>query len=573
MSPGETLTWREVFFALAFSLPFFVNLGYSQIWGSEGRWLFISQRMLETGKWFEPKLGEMFYGDKPLLSYWAIVLAALPFGQVMEGIARLPSAVSGATTVLLTSWLGAKLFGRKTAILAACFLATTASFLLWTRTAAADAMNVAFSTASICVYLSWRIRYRSWKPLIFFLLLSIGGHVKGMPAVIVPLGVIATHMLLSFIESFLRIDRKTPIHSKLKDVLRSAAATARKQLPWILAGSLVGASLYLLPFYLAYLERGDWELLRFMYRENFVRAFQGYDHRGAVYEYVKTLPLMFLPWSLWFPGALGWAAKRFQRHQGFRFGLLCFAVIFLLFTASESRRSYYLLPIFPFAAVLVAGFFVEMLELPPALAPPGRAWRFLFTMPLRVIGSLLAVGAVILLLGPLVPGWPGKLLGTLPFATGLGAVLGAAAILFWQSWNQRSERGQVATLVIAAFLMALYFSTGGDILRQRQLTERSFAMEIRDRFPALGTPVYFGGVTGRLKYYLGRGREVDTLQELRQLVEEGKEFFIITERENLPKLKTAEWLSFREVLRAETPSLPPIVKSKPRYFLISCRKK
>jgi hypothetical protein len=189
------------------------------------------------------------------------------------------------------------------------------------------------------------------------------------------------------------------------------------------------------------------------------------------------------------------------------------------------------------------------------------------------VGSLLSFGAIILLLCPFLPGWPGKLLESLPYATGLGIALGAAAIFFWISWKQRSERAQVGAVVIATFLMALYMSTGGEILKQQRLTERSFAVEVREKFPTLGTPVYFGDVNGRLKYYLGRGKEVGNLRELRQIIKVEQEILVITEWENMPKLEAAKWLSFSEVLRAEKPASPPFAKSKPTYLLISCKRK
>jgi 4-amino-4-deoxy-L-arabinose transferase-like glycosyltransferase len=573
MPPGEILTWCDLFLILGACVPFFLNLGYLQIAGSEGRWLSISQKMLETGGWLEPKLGDAFYGDKPLLSYWTIVLTALPFGRVTEAIARLPSAISGTVTILLTGWLGARFFGRRTAVLAAFVLATAVSFLLWSRTASADAMNVTFITACICTYVSWCDSYRPWKPVVFFLLLFAGGQAKGMPAVIVPLGVVATHILLPFIQSLGRIGRETSIRNELQDILKTRIAILWKQVPWIVLGSVMGVALYLLPFYLSYLERGDWNLLASMYKENFVRVFQAFDHREPIYDYFMVLPVMLLPWSLWIPGAFGWAVKRFPKHEGFRFGLLCFGVIFLLFTASASRRSYYILPIFPFAVILVAAFIEDMLSSSRGLDLRASLWRPFFLIPIRVVGILLIFSAVILLLGPLLPGWPGKLLESLPYATGLGIALGAAAIFFWTSWKQRSERAQVGAVVIAAFLMALYMSTGGEILKQQRLTERSFAVEVREKFPTLGTPVYFGEVNGRLKYYLGRGKEVGNLRELRQIIKVEQEILVITEWEYMQKLESANWLSFSEVLRAEKPASPPFAKSEPTYLLISCKRK
>jgi hypothetical protein len=96
---------------------------------------------------------------------------------------------------------------------------------------------------------------------------------------------------------------------------------------------------------------------------------------------------------------------------------------------------------------------------------------------------------------------------------------------------------------------------------------------VREKFPTLGTPIYFGDVNGRLKYYLGRGQDVRNLRELRKIIEVEQEILVITEWENMPKLAAVNWLSFSEILRAEKPPLPPFTKSKPTYLLISCKKK
>lgn len=183
------------------------------------------------------------------------------------------------------------------------------------------------------------------------------------------------------------------------------------------------------------------------------------------------------------------------------------------------------------------------------------------------------MGAVILLMGPFLPGWPGKLLGALPYVTSLGIVLGTAASFFWISWKRRSECGQVVALVMTAFLIALYISTGGQNLRQQRLTERSFAAAVQEKFPTLGAPLYFGRVNGRLKYYLGQNQDVGSLRELGEIIKGEQETLVVTEWRNMPKLEAAEWLSVNEILRAEKPALPLFKKPEPTYLLISCKRK
>ena len=42
------LSWRDLAVLLLVSLPFFIGLG-GALWGSEGRWMFVSQEMVHSG--------------------------------------------------------------------------------------------------------------------------------------------------------------------------------------------------------------------------------------------------------------------------------------------------------------------------------------------------------------------------------------------------------------------------------------------------------------------------------------------------------------------------------------------
>src|SRR5262249_23136171 len=133
--------------------PLFVALG-GGLHGSEARWLFVSQEMLRSGDWLEPRILGEFYGDKPLLSYWLIALIATPSGVVDETIARLPSAIAGAGVVGLTALCAAPLLGRRQAVFAGFVVATSFSLIFWARSACADLVSLFFSTAAVAVYLA-----------------------------------------------------------------------------------------------------------------------------------------------------------------------------------------------------------------------------------------------------------------------------------------------------------------------------------------------------------------------------------------------------------------------------------
>ncbi len=98
--------------------------------------------------------------------------------------------------------------------------------------------------------------------------------------------------------------------------------------------------------------------LAMVYRENVVRFFHPFDHRGPIYLYVYVIFALMAPWSALLPAALVQVhhertAKAAQARSD-RFALIFFWATFVFFTVSGSRRSYYILPILPAGAILVA---------------------------------------------------------------------------------------------------------------------------------------------------------------------------------------------------------------------------
>src|SRR5215510_7825273 len=95
-----------------------------------------------------------------------------------------------------------------------------------------------------------------------------------------------------------------------------------------------------------------------VWRENVVRFFRPFDHRGPIYLYVYVIFALMAPWAMLLPAALVEAHQRRHVHaepaRSDRFVLVFFWATFIFFTLSGSRRSYYILPILPAGAVLVA---------------------------------------------------------------------------------------------------------------------------------------------------------------------------------------------------------------------------
>jgi 4-amino-4-deoxy-L-arabinose transferase-like glycosyltransferase len=365
-----------------------------------------------------------------------------------------------------------------------------------------------------------------------------------MPAILVPMGVACADAVLA---------RRT-------DYLR--------RLPWIAVGLVVGAALYVLPFYLSYHHRGDWQLLELMVRENFVRAFDPFDHVEPPWYYLYILPAMFLPWSLWLPGAIGWALKRIREDAGLRFALLAFLVIFLEFTASKSRRSYYILPAFPACALLVGGFISGAIDALRGDAPLGRPWKILATCPLFLVAVVLPAAGLFFLVAPLLPGAPGELGRAFPLALPLGLALALVALLFFVSWKRSEFRGLFAAAALTALIYTTYASLGGDQIRATTMPERPFAARIASQFPDREIISYRPEL--RVRLYFPSSTPARGLEELRKILDgRTSEVLVLARPDDAKKLEAAFPSRWREVLRWSAPPFGPIRMDRPKMLLLA----
>ena len=84
----------------------------------EGRYAEIPREMAASADWITPRLDAIKYFEKPPLQYWATAAAYGVFGE-HEWTARLWAALSGFLALLLTAWIGTRLYGALAGALAA----------------------------------------------------------------------------------------------------------------------------------------------------------------------------------------------------------------------------------------------------------------------------------------------------------------------------------------------------------------------------------------------------------------------------------------------------------------------
>lgn len=349
------------------ALMLLLGLGSRELWGAETRWANIALQMLQSGDYFDPYLKGDPYYDKPLLSYWLITATSWLTGGLGPWSLRLSSVISAWISVWLVYLLGEQLFRKGTGLIAGWMLATTFYFVFWARVATADILTVCGVLAAVWWYWRGPDDTRLWRYGVFFCLLALTSLFKGLIGFILPGLLLLPHLLQ---------DGRWKRHLN-----RRLCATL-----------LIAAAFYGLPFLLSHIYGSpDYRQsgLELVLRENVVRFFQPFDNIGPIYTYLLYLPVYTLPWAPCWIIAL-WVALRNWRNiePDTRWLIQGLGLLLLFFTASGSRRSYYVLPLVPFAQLLGAWWITHRMA---ARNFQGRGLHVGFAIATAVVVGVLGV--------------------------------------------------------------------------------------------------------------------------------------------------------------------------------------
>jgi 4-amino-4-deoxy-L-arabinose transferase-like glycosyltransferase len=515
----------------------FWGLGVRGLWAAEGRWAQVTREMFLTGDFFHPTIGGQPYFDKPLLTYWLRALISVPAGGLSELVIRLPSAIAGIVAVWATMRVGSRLWPARTGRLAGGLLLTTFAFVVWARTGTADAENLAAIMLAVAWYWSRRDRPGFLAMLVFYLIGFVGALTKGLTAVAVPIVIVLPDML---------VERRW----RLLFTARHFAALG------------IAVAVYLAPFaYASLTQPASYQSsgLALVFQENIQRFFRPIDHRGPIYLYVYQLPVLLLPWTPLFVLAAVHAARSWKgldRHT--RWLVWAIVLVFLFFTLSGSRRSYYILPIVPLCALLAAVFVTS-----PADARAGELRRLGLDIQRVLFAGLIIFELAMPLLLVLARWRMGFEAGPSMWAAGpvIGIAALAAGVALYKAegrWKQAAGTDRLTwpLVVTAAILLGGFFCWQQNALEVNR-TERSFAQELRARsirFPPQRIGM-FPRVNANILFYLGRDQPVQILknsEQFRGFVASGVGDAVIAQSRDVAKLAAeitndlARWQDLRQ---------------------------
>jgi 4-amino-4-deoxy-L-arabinose transferase-like glycosyltransferase len=507
-SVEEAAGWRRtaIIVLILAAILFFARLGARALWSSEFRWAEIAREMLLTHNYFWPTINGTVYYDKPLGSYWLVVAATHLTGAMNETAARIPCAVAGLIGVGLLMLLARRLYDLRTGVIAGFILATSFSFVFFSRHASADVETVTGELAVLALFLHFEESPPGAWVIGLWLIMAATSLTKGLLGFVLPLLIIGTYTCLA--DGWAKFGRRI-LHGPIAARWRWMVARNRWFFNrWTIIAMVIGVAIYYAPFAVSNVRTGSATGLYMVYRENLQRYFEPFDHRGPVYLYTYVIFALMAPWSVFLPAALAQAHQRrhgqAEQARSDRFTLVFFWATFIFFTLSGSRRSYYLLPILPAAAILVS----RMLVRPPdELASAARRL-------LKIGYGVIVAGVVASTLAFAPSNWilpqPWSQLPMSPSQPIFALFwIGSIAAVVWTMRGLNSERIALSTAVIA-YLFMMYFFVFAMPASDAWRGEKPFANEVRQIIASdTGSlacfknegPIYYLGLPNPIPYY------------------------------------------------------------------------
>jgi 4-amino-4-deoxy-L-arabinose transferase-like glycosyltransferase len=357
--------WLGVVFAVSAAV-WVIGLGFRGLFNpDEGRYAEIPREILASGDWVIPHLNGLVYIEKPPLQYWATAISEALFGQ-NAWAARLYTGLCALATLYAIWAMIRREWGGEAAARAAIMLGSSLLFVLLGHQLTLDMSLTLFMTLTFVGFCNAQRgeRWRGW------MLLSWAGIcgaflTKGLIAGVLPL---FTLIVYSVLQRDLAPWRRLLL-------VRGALLFAVLCLPWLILIQ------HRLPQFFQF----------FFVREHFQRFLTKIEDRYQPWWFfIPILLAGILPWLVPALRALFVDWRRSASAPGFdarRFAWVWCVVIFVFFSASDSKLLPYILPLFPALALLMA------------TAPMVR-----LNADLRATGvGMVAVGVLLLAGGALLP--------------------------------------------------------------------------------------------------------------------------------------------------------------------------
>lgn len=310
---------------------FLFNLGDRDLWDpDETRYAVVAREMREGGNWILPHLNGAIYAEKPPLFFWLVNLSVFFLGEDSEFANRLPSALAGIGTLILTFYFGSRLFNPKVGFISSLVLATCFFFPQISRWMMLDSLfTLLFLMTLYCFYLGYENEEERRKQyLLAGLFIGLGVLTKG------PIAYLSLPIFVIFGFSQKQIKKFWN-----RDLLLGFLLSLVVVFIWLIPACWMGGVDY---------------SKRILLGQTIGRLAEGgkHFHPKSFFFYFIRFPIEFLPWTIFLPSAILFGLRK-GNNKEFLLISIWSIFIFLFFTLSKGKKDNYILPLYPAVAMMV----------------------------------------------------------------------------------------------------------------------------------------------------------------------------------------------------------------------------
>ena len=322
----------------------------------EPREALVAYAMLDMDNWALPMTNGVDMAYKPPMFHWMIAAISSITGVVTEYTSRMPSAISLAVMILACYVFFAKRRGREVAMLASLLALTNFEVHRAGMNCRVDMLLAAFMVLALFQLYKWGEKGLKGVPVLAILCLSGAFLTKGPVGLVLPCGVVVLFLLIRGMNFF--------------RIFFSFLAVA-------LASFIIPAFWY----YAAWQQGGE-PFLALVIEENVLRFLgkMSYSSHENPWPYnVMTVITGFVPYTIlvllslftltytkvtskpreWWSRFVAWIRNMDDARL---FSLLSIVVMFVFYCIPKSKRSVYLLPIYPFIAYFLAEYILWLVK-------------------------------------------------------------------------------------------------------------------------------------------------------------------------------------------------------------------
>jgi 4-amino-4-deoxy-L-arabinose transferase-like glycosyltransferase len=335
-----TSPWvKALLICAGFTALYLLIASSSTLWDrDEPRYARVTVEMVESGNYLVPTFNGEVWFDKPILLYWLMSVPVRLLGP-SEIACRLPAVFGTAVTLLLTFFIGKKLFDAKSGLWAETILATTLLMLFVGSSALVDGIAMPFIVGAMAIFVVRQgNKIRAIDAAAIGVLMGLGMLAKG------PLGLLPVFVVIVA----LWFGREN-ISGFIRNLLLVSFAV------------IVAAGIFLL-WAIPANRATDGELYRVFFGRHILgRALSPMEgHGGNFLLYLPYYPAMmiagFFPWVIFLPGAFSAIIRKRIGNAGARNILLSWiTTTVVLMTFAATKLPHYILFAWPAMAIMVGG--------------------------------------------------------------------------------------------------------------------------------------------------------------------------------------------------------------------------